>query len=62
MIAFIAAMSAGRAVGARHQTNALIVAHGLEVDAGRLRDLSDRQQSRFRDHNSLEPVVGTDSI
>src|SRR5262249_33897150 len=58
----VASMSTWRTVRAWHQTNALIVAHGFEVDAGRIRHFPDRQRSHVRDHNALEPVVGTDSI
>src|SRR5262249_34263339 len=60
MFGLVAAVSAAGARRARHDADALVVSYGFEVDAGRLRQLSDRKCSHFRDHNLVEPVADTD--
>src|SRR5262249_13121518 len=60
MSGLIAAVSAASPGGARHKADALVVPDGFKVDAGRLRQLSDRKCSHLRDNGLLEPVAGTD--
>ena len=48
-----------RATRLRHEPDTFVVAHRLQIDRSRTGQLSDGDNSRFRDHFSLEPVAPT---
>lgn len=52
-------MAAVRATGPGHEPDTFIVAHRLQIDRSRTGQLSDSDNSRFRDHFLLEPVAPT---
>jgi hypothetical protein len=59
MLLIVRAMAAAGAAGPRHESDTFIVAHRLQIDRNRIGLLSDSDNSRFRDHFSLEPVAPT---
>lgn len=59
MLLIVRAMAIARATGPRHEPNTFIIAHRLQIDRSRTGQLSDGDNSRFRDHFLLEPVAPT---
>ena len=59
MLLIVRTMAAAGAAGPRHEPDTLIIAHRFQIDRSRTGQLSDGDNSRFRDHFSLEPVAPT---